>query len=150
MIKIRRWIIRRNIGVILLAVSLCLVFTKALFSTYTTQEEMILEGNVYYLQYAIFTKEDVMLDAVKKLDNYFIIHLDNKYYVNVGAYLTLSNAKKYQKILEENKIYTYIKNDYINSDRKEKIKKWDSDFKKEKDTLKLREINNQIINIFKE
>lgn len=109
---------------------------------------MILDGNIYFLQYAIFTKEEVMNDVIKKLDNYFIIHEDNKYYVYLGAYTTLSNAIKYQKILEENKIYTYIKNDYLNNGLENKIKLLDEEFKKESDLKKLKDINNKIIDLF--
>ena len=50
-ITIWRWIIKKNISTIILAVGLCLVFTKALFSTYSNEQEMILDGNIYFLQY---------------------------------------------------------------------------------------------------
>ena len=110
---------------------------------------MILDGNIYFLQYAIFTKEDVMNDVTKKLDNYFVIKDDNKYYVYLGAFISLDNALKYQKILEDNKIYTYIKNDYLNNGLEDDIKKLDNDFQKEKDISKLKEINNKIIKLFK-
>jgi len=110
---------------------------------------MILDGNIYFLQYAVFTKEDVMNDVIENLNNYFVINEENKYYVYLGAYATLSNAIKYQKILEENKIYTYIKNDYLNNGLEDEIKILDEEFKRESDLKKLKEINNKIINLFK-
>lgn len=117
--------------------------------TYSNDQEVILDGNIYFLQYAVFTKEDVMKEVTKKLDNYFVITEDNKYYVYLGAYTSFSNALKYQKILEENGIYTYLKNDYLNNGKEDDIKKLDKEILKENDPKKMREINNQIIEIFK-
>ena len=148
MITIWRWTIKKNINVIILAVSLCLVFTKALFSTYSNEQEMILDGNIYFLQYAIFTKEDVLDDVTSKLDNYFINMEDGKYYVYLGAYTSISNALKYQKILEDEKIYTYLKNDYLNNGLEDEIKKLDKEMKKTDNVQKIKEINNKIIELF--
>ena len=148
MITIWRWTIKKNINVIILAVSLCLVFTKALFSTYSNEQEMILDGNIYFLQYAIFTKEEVLDDVTSKLDNYFINTEDGKYYVYLGAYTSISNALKYQKILEDEKIYTYLKNDYLNNGLEDEIKKLDKEMKKTDNVQKIKEINNKIIELF--
>ncbi len=148
MITTWRWIIKKNINIIILAVSLSLVFTKALFSTYSNEQQMISDGNIYYLQYGVFTKENVMKDVTENLDNYFVKFEDNKYYVYLGAYTILQNAIKYQKILENNKIYTYIKNDYLNNGLEEDIKKIENDFPKENNELEIKNINNKIIKLF--
>ena len=110
---------------------------------------MILEGNIYFLQYGIYTKENVMNDVIKKLDNYFVIQEDNKYYVYLGAYITYSNALKMQKIFEDENIYTYIKNDYLNNGLEDEIKKLDNEFKEEENKQNIKDINNKIINLFK-
>ena len=102
------------------------------------------------MQYAIFTNEDVISEATGKLDNYFLIENDGKYYVYLGAYSTLANAEKMKKIYEDDKIYTYIKNDYISNGKEMEIKELSREIDNENNSLKLKEINNKIINIFKE
>ena len=109
-------IIKRNIGIIALSISLCLVFTKALFSSYETEQVMISSGNIYLLQYASFINKDVMEENIKKLDDYITYEHDNKYYVHVGAYVNLDTARKMKKYFENENIYTYIKNDYLGND----------------------------------
>ncbi len=104
---------KRNIEIIIVAILLCIVFTKALFSTYQQEQVMTMDGNIYLLQYGSYINEEVMKENIKKLDNYMIYQEENKYYVFIGGFINLENALKLQKIYENKGIYTYIKNDYI-------------------------------------
>ena len=107
-----------------------------------------MNGNIYLLQYASYISQSVMEENIKKLNNYITVEEDNKYYVYVGAFISLSNAEKLQKILESQNIYTYIKNDYIgNSKVIDKIDLLDK--KALKDDKELEKSNNEILNILK-
>ena len=140
-------IIKKNIGVIILAVSLCVVFSKALFSTYRSETVMSMDGNIYYLQYGSYVNYNVMEEAIKKIDDYIIYEEDGKYYVYVGAFIRLENAQKMQKIFEEENIYTYIKNEYLgNKELYKKIEKLDYNVSLEND---LRKTNKKIMDILK-
>ncbi len=121
-----------------------------MFSTYEIEKVMTSDGNIYYLQYASFTKKDVMEESVKKLNNYLIKESDNKYYVYIGASTILENANLLKKIYEENGIYTYIKNDYFdNSDIMNKIKKIDKEIINEEDDNIIMEKNKEILELLK-
>ena len=121
-----------------------------MFSTYEIEKVMTSDGNIYYLQYASFTKKDVMEESVKKLNKYLIKESDNKYYVYVGASTILENANLLKKIYEENGIYTYIKNDYFdNSDIMNKIKKIDKEIINEEDDNIIMEKNKEILELLK-
>ena len=142
--------IRKNIGVVILAVSLALVFTKALFTTYETEQVMISSGNIYLLQYGSYINKEVMNENVKKLDDYLMYFHDDKYYVYVGAYINIDTARKMQKYFENENIYTYIKNDYIsNSEVINKIEEIDNEILNEENYNRLLENNKKILNILK-
>ncbi len=137
-------------GIIILAIFVCLVFTKALFSTYQNEQSITSEGNVYYLQYGSYVNELVMKDIVSKLDNYAMVVKDNKYYVYLGAYPSLENALNMQKYYEENNIYIYLKNDYLeNEDTLLKIKALDNEASNVTNKKDLYAINQKIINVLK-
>lgn len=107
-----------------------------------------MDGNIYLLQYGSYISKSVMEENIKNLNNYIIVEEDNKFYVYVGAFTSLSNAKKMQKSLENKNIYTYLKNDYIgNTEIINKIKDLDKDIiQNEK---KMEESNKQILEILK-
>ena len=79
-----------------------LLFSKMIFSSYQTEKVMESFGNVYYLQYASFTSKEVMNDNIKKLDNYLLYEIDNKYYVYLGIYRNLDIARKMNILFENN------------------------------------------------
>lgn len=142
--------IRKNLGIIFLAVALCIVFAKAMFSSYETTQVMTSDGNLYLLQYGSYISRDVMEENVKKLDDYLTYETDNKYYVFLGAYTDLSIAKKVSKIFENKGLFTYIKNDYLgNSDVISKISSLEKSITMEDDEEKINEINRKIIEILK-
>ena len=142
--------IRKNIGVIILSIALALVFTKAMFTSYTEEKVMTSDGNIYLLQYGTFINKDVMMDNIKKLDNYLIYELDDKYYVHLGVFTKYDTALKMQKIFEQDNIYTYLKNDYLsNMDLINQINELDEEIFNEKNVNKIKNINNEILNIVK-
>lgn len=72
--------------------------------------------NVYYLQYGVYVNMDVLNNNVKNLKDYIIVNDYEKYYVYLGVFTNYDNALKVSKILEDDKKYTFIKNDYIEND----------------------------------
>lgn len=139
--------IKKNIGIILLALMLSLVFSKALFTTYQNEQVMASDGNLYLLQYGSYINKEVMNKNIEKLKNYLIYQEENKYYVYVGAYTIYENALNMQKKFEEEGIYTYIKNDYYgDSNKLQKIKVLEQNLI-EKNTKEKIEINTKILDI---
>ena len=141
--------IKKNIEIIIVAVVLCLVFTKAMFTSYKEEVTSIMDGNIYLLQYGSYINSLVMEENIKELDNYITYVDDDKYYVFVGASTSYENAYLLSKILEGDGIYTYIKNDYI-SDSKliEKINIIDKEIVK--DNHVILDANKEILNLLKE
>ena len=141
---------KRNIEIIIVAVLLGLIFVKAMFSTYQNEQVMTLDGNIYLLQYGSYINKEVMQDNLNKLNDYITYEDDNKYYVFVGAFINLENALKLQNILNNQNIYTYIKNDYI-SDNKiiKEIEKYDEEAIKTDDEDKIIKLNKNILSILK-
>ena len=134
----------------ILAVSLCLVFSRAMFTTYKNEKVMTMDGNLYLLQYGSYISRDVMEENIKKLDNYLIYEEDNKYYVFVGAYTNLENAYIMQKELEERGIFTYLKNDYYgNSDKLSKIEELERKLIETENYEEKEKLNKEILEILK-
>ena len=121
-----------------------------MFTSYDAEKVMTSDGNIYLLQYGSFINREVMNENIKKLEDYIVYEHDDKYYVHVGAFTRLNTARKYQKILEEDNIYTYIKNDYLgNSDLISQINDLDNSLFEEKNTNRIKEINQKILNLLK-
>ena len=143
--------INKTYLIILFAVLISVVFSNLIISSY--RDEMVLksDGNIYLLQYGIYTTKDVMIENVKKLNDYIIYEDDGKYYVYLGVYINYENAYKYSKLLENNKIYTYIKNDYLsNNDVVKKLNILDNkmvDLKKESE---MRSLNREMLDLYRE
>lgn len=133
-----------------MAIILAYIFSKLVFKTYEVEQVMVSSGNIYLLQYASFINKDVMEENIKKLDDYIVYELDNKYYVHLGAYTNIDTAWKMQKYFENNNIYTYIKNDYLsNMEIIDKITEYDQKILEEKDFNKNLEYNKKILDILK-
>ncbi len=134
----------------MMAIFLSYIFSKIIMSSYQTEKVMESYGNVYYLQYASFTSREVMNDNIKKLDNYLIDEIDNKYYVYLGIYTNLDIAKKIKNIYEEKNIYTYIKNDYISdSELICLINEYETKLLDEENSSKIININNECLDQIK-
>ena len=112
---------------------------------------MTMDGNIYYLQYGSYISKDILNESVSHLSNYYISEEEGKYYVYVGMFTNYENALRYSELLENDNIYTFIKNDYLtDSSLINDIKKLDESFIKEENTSKLKKINDEILNLFKE
>ena len=110
---------------------------------------MTIDGNIYLLQYGSYTNEEVMNENIQRLDNYIVYLNDDKYYVFVGASTFYENAMRLSELLEEEGIYTYIKNDYISdSELLNKISNLDKEIIKNNNLIK--EKNIQILKLLKE
>ena len=72
------------------------------------------EGNIYLLQYGVYTTKEVLSENIKNLRDYIVYEENNKYYVYLGIFVNYENAYKVSEILKNNDIYTYIKSDYLN------------------------------------
>jgi len=105
--------ISKNYTIVLLAILIGVTFSSMLLSSYEEETVMKSEGNVYLLQYGIYTNKEVLNENIKKLTNYVIYEENDKYYVYLGIFINYENAHKVSKILENDNIYTYIKNEYI-------------------------------------
>lgn len=96
------------------AILIGVIFSNLLISSY--QEEMVMksEGNIYLLQYGVYTTKEVLSENIKNLRDYIVYEENNKYYVYLGIFVNYENAYKVSEILKNNDIYTYIKSDYLN------------------------------------
>lgn len=121
-----------------------------MFSSYQNEQVLSSDGNIYLLQYGSYINQNVMNENIKKLDNYISYEDDGKYYVFLGCFTDLSNAKKMYKIFENKNIYTYIKNDYLgNSEVVNKIKDLEKDIMESDDIKEISNINDEILNLLK-
>lgn len=119
-----------------------------MFTSYSVEQVSTIDGNIYLLQYGSYINEVVKDENVKNLDNYLSYMSDDKYYVFVGASTYYENALLLSQKLEEEGIYTYIKNDYISDSSL--IKKI-SDLDKEviQNNTLIKEKNEEILNLLK-
>lgn len=106
-------------------------------------------GNLYLLQYGAYTSEEVMNENLKKINNYLTVTENNKYYIYLGAFTNYENAYHTQQLLEDEQIYTYIKNTYVNDNQViKKIKILDEKLSEEKDTNSTKELTIKMLEIY--
>lgn len=144
-------IIKKNIGVILLATISCIVFTEAMFSSFSNSHSLSRNGNIYLLQYGSYINKSIMEENVQRLNNYISYENDGKYYVFLGVYTNLELAKRVSEIFENKNIYTYIKNDYL-GDREaiNRIMELEKEIIEENDLGKIDIVNNKILDTIKD
>lgn len=63
----------------------------------------------YFLQEGVYSNEDIMNENTKKLNSKLITSSDNKYYVYLGITKNLDNAKKIEKLYEDEGYDIYLK-----------------------------------------
>ena len=142
--------INKTYGIILFALLIGAVFSNLLISSYQEETVMKSEGNVYLLQYGIYTTKEVLNENIKKLTDYIVYEKDNKYYVYLGIFVNYENAYKVSELLENSNIYTYIKNDYLGDTNL--IKKLNildekmTDLKKEHE---IKSLNREMLDLYK-
>ena len=112
--------------VILFGSLLGYLFGNFIFKNYQGTKYIEEDGNIYFLQYGVYTNEEAAISNTQKLTNYKIYVLDDKYYVYLGITSNYDVALKLQNIYKQKNIYTYIRKDYVeNSETLNILKKYD-------------------------
>jgi len=122
-------IINKNvIIVILLGSILGFIFGGIFFKNYKGVDYLESDGNIFYLQYGVYTTNDGAIENTKNLNHeYFIREMDSKYYVYLGVTTDYDKALKLKEQYEKNNIHIYIRSDYVeNSETLSKLKEYDS------------------------
>lgn len=133
-----------------MAILLAYIFSKMMFSSYETEQVMKSSENIYLLQYGSYINKEVMDKNISKLDDYILYEKDNKYYIYVGAYTSIETTTKMRDYFNNQKIYTYIKNDYLDDlDTINDIDNLDKKILNEKDYKKNKEYNKKILDLLK-
>lgn len=103
------------------------LFGHLIYKNYNGSEYVDSDGNIYYVQYGVYTTNEAALENSLNLDNYMIMENDDKYYVYLGITTNLNTALKIQTLYNEKDIYTYIRSDYVkNSETLTKLKEYDT------------------------
>jgi len=101
--------------VIILGILSGYLFGHLIYRSYDGIEYLSEDGNIYFVQYGVYTSNEAALENAIYLDNYIIDELDEKYYVYLGITTTYNAALKIQNIYKEKDIHTYIRSDYVNN-----------------------------------
>lgn len=103
------------------------LFGHLIYQNYDGLEYQEFDGNIYYVQYGVYTNNEAALENAKNLDNYIIKETDEKYYIYLGITTSYNTALKIQDLYKEKDIYTYIRSDYVeNSETLTMLKEYDS------------------------
>ena len=138
---------KKNIIIVILFGSLVgFIFGGIIFNNYRGAEYLNDDGNIYYLQYGVYTTKTAAEENTKKLNNNYVIReMDDKYYVYLGITENYDLALKIQKYYKDQNIYTYIRSDYVeNSETLNKLKDYDNKIK----NIKEEEISSVMKEIF--
>ena len=134
--------------VIVLGILTGFLFGNLIYKNYSGIEYLNEDGNIYYVQYGVYTSQDAALSNASNLDNYLIQEMDDKYYVYLGVTTNYNTALKIQNLYNEQDIHTYIRSDYVsNSETLNKLKEYDL---KLEDLEQEEEIKDVIKEIFSE
>ena len=130
---------RKNVIIVIcLGIIIGYVFGNIIFNNYEGKEYIESDGNIYYVQYGVYTTEEAAKENSQKLDNYKIVELDDKYYIYLGVTTSYNTALQIQNFYKEKNIYTYIRSDYVNnSETLDILKQFDSKIKDEEDISKV-------------
>ena len=105
-------------------------FGNIFYHNYRGKEYINSDGNIYYIQYGVYTNEETAVSNSKNLSYYFLKEIDDKFYVFLGITADYGLALELQKKYLEDNIYTYIRSDYVeNSEDLEKLKAYDERIK---------------------
>lgn len=91
------------------------LFGYLIYGNYKGVEYIENDGNIYYIQYGVYTSNEAALKNVTNLKDYFIDEMDEKYYVYLGITTNYNTALKIQNIYKDKDIHTYIRCDYVNN-----------------------------------
>ena len=133
--------------VILIGSMFGLLFGNLLFNNYDGKKYLNESGNIYYIQYGVYTSNDAAVKNTSNLEKYKIIENDDKYYVYLGITSNYDVALKIQKLYSENDIHTFIKSDYVkNSETLELIKKYDNSLNDKSNLSDIQAVFEDIVN----
>ncbi len=131
--------------VIILGALIGYLFGSIIFKNYQGIEYMNNDGNIYYVQYGVYTSEDAAINNITNLDNYKIIELDDKYYVYLGVTTDYDIALKIQDMYKEKDIYTYIRSDYVsNSETLSLLQEFDNKLKDDSSSEEIESVMKEI------
>lgn len=122
-------IVDKNVLLVILFGSLLgVLFGEIFFKNYKGVDYLNQDGNIFYLQYGVYTTEDAAKENTKNLEiEHFIKELDSKYYVYLGVTTDYDKALKLKEKYEKDNIHIYIRSDYVeNSETLLKLKEYDS------------------------
>lgn len=113
--------------VILFGSLLGFVFGSIFFKNYKGVDYLDQDGNIYYLQYGVYTTKDAAISNSENIkEQHFIIERDTKYYVYLGVTTNYDRALQLKEKYEMENIYIYIRSDYVeNSEILDKLKEYD-------------------------
>lgn len=119
---------KRNIVIVItVGILTGYLFGHLIYKDYAGLEYLDDDGNIYYVQYGVYTSNEAALSNSMNLDNYIISENDDKYYVYIGITTSYNTALKIQELYEEKDIHTYIRSDYVNnSETLNMLKEYDS------------------------
>lgn len=128
--KILKKIINKNVLIVITLGSLMgIIFGEIFFKNYQGIDYLNEDGNIFYLQYGVYTTLDAAKENTLKLNkNYYIREMDSKYYVYLGVTTNYDTAIKLKEKYEQEKIHIYIRSDYVeNSETLLKLKEYEKD-----------------------
>ena len=120
---------KKNIIIVILFGSLLgFVVGGLIFKNYSKKNYLESDGNIYYLQYGVYTTLDAAYNNAMNINHeHFIREMDDKYYVYLGVTTSIEKANELKEKYERENIHVYIRDDYVeNSETLEKLKDYDS------------------------
>ena len=137
---------RKNVIIVIcLGILIGYVFGNIIFNNYEGKEYIESDGNIYYVQYGVYTTEEAAKENSSKLDNYKIVEEDDKYYIYLGVTTSHEVALKIQEYYKGKDIYTYIRSDYVtNSETLDLLKEFDKTLEKTDDYKEINEVMKEI------
>ena len=140
---------KKNIILVILCGSLLgFIFGGLIFKNYQGVDYLESDGNIYYLQYGVYTTEEAAKNNSENIRHeHFIREMDGKYYVYLGVTTDYEKALKLQKNYENENIHIYIRDDYVeNSETLSKLKEYDSQIEDNNVETVMKEIfeNNEL------
>lgn len=121
------------------------LFGHLIYKNYDGVEYKDFDGNIYYVQYGVYTNNEAACENAKKLENYIIKEIDEKYYVYLGVTTSYNTALKIQELYNSKDIYSYIRSDYVeNSETLNALKEYDLKMEELKDEEEIQSVIKEI------
>ncbi len=134
--------------VILLGSFIGFIFGGLIFKNYSGSDYLESDGNIYYLQYGVYTTEEAAINNSMNINHeHFIREMDGKYYVYLGVTTNYDKAIEIKNNFEKENIHIYIRDDYVeNSETLDKLKEYDKKLNDDNVETVMKEIfeNNEL------